>query len=64
MKEAVGLALDNKSEILIDFGCNLCKNLVYDPLACDKCDSIFCQICLSNWKNSNGGQDSCCPCCK
>ena len=31
LKEVVGLAVDKNSEILIDFACDLCKNLVYDP---------------------------------
>ena len=38
MKQLVGLAVDKKSKILIDFGCNICKSLVFDPLACSKCD--------------------------
>ena len=30
MKEAVGLAVDEKSEIPKDFACNICLSLVFD----------------------------------
>ena len=54
-------AFNNKSEIFRDFGCNLCKFVVYVPKAFSKWDDIFCKICLENWKK-RGGKD--CPCCK
>jgi hypothetical protein len=38
IKEAVGLAVDKKSEIPSDFVCNICMCLVFDPYSCNKCD--------------------------
>jgi hypothetical protein len=35
MKEAVGAAVDEKSEIPSDFVCNICMCLVFDPYACN-----------------------------
>ena len=40
IKEAVGRAVDEKSQIPVDFVCFICKSLVYDPYSCNKCDSI------------------------
>ena len=28
--------------------CQICLNLVFDPIKCMNCDQIFCRICLSN----------------
>jgi len=38
MKDAVGVAENEESEIRDEFSCNICMSLVYDPCACDKCD--------------------------
>jgi hypothetical protein len=34
MKDAVGLAENEESEIREEFSCNICMSLVYDPCAC------------------------------
>jgi hypothetical protein len=60
--EALGLAVDEKSSITPeDFACNICMALVYDPYACNRCDQMFCKVCVDAWKKS-GSQV--CPCCK
>jgi hypothetical protein len=41
LKEAVGIAVDEKSEVPADFACNICMGLVFDPYACNKYDKIF-----------------------
>ena len=33
----------------------------FDPIECDKCQNIYCHVCIDDWKKS--GQ-SLCPMCK
>ena len=60
IKEVVGHAIDEKSQIPGDFICNLCKCLLYDPYSCNKCDTIFCKICIDNRRKS--GNQVCASC--
>ena len=34
--------------------CQICLNLVFDPIKCMNCDQIFCRICLSNVVKKTG----------
>ena len=29
--------------------CNICKNIVWNPLECNKCEHCFCKNCIENW---------------
>ncbi len=60
IKEAVGRAVDEKSQIPVDFVCFICKCLVYDPYSCNKCESILCKICIDNRRKS--GYQGCASC--
>ena len=38
------------NEVLDQIECLICKAIPIDPLACNKCDYIFCKDCLGNYK--------------
>ena len=29
--------------------CNICKNIVWNPMECNKCEHCFCKNCIDNW---------------
>ena len=29
--------------------CNICKNIVCNPMECNKCEHCFCKTCIDNW---------------
>lgn len=29
--------------------CNICKNIVWNPMECSKCEHCFCKTCIENW---------------
>ena len=29
--------------------CNICKNIVWNPMECNKCEHCFCKSCIDNW---------------
>lgn len=33
--------------------CNICKNIVWNPMECNKCEHCFCKICIDNWLNQS-----------
>ena len=40
-----------------DFKCIVCFGIVWDPLQCFDCKTLFCAECIKNWNRG-------CPCCK
>jgi hypothetical protein len=40
-----------KETLLDEFKCGICSGLVYQPLECGECESLFCKLCISD--NSN-----------
>ena len=33
--------------------CNICKNIVWNPMECNKCEHCFCKTCIDNWLNQS-----------
>ena len=32
------------------FNCQMCFNIVENPVRCGECENIFCRDCIDNWK--------------
>ena len=35
------------------FTCNLCKEILLDPVECTNCSTAFCKLCISSWHQKN-----------
>lgn len=42
-----------KRDLDKDLICKLCKDIVQDPRECSKCQSIFCNDCLTNYQRTH-----------
>ena len=52
-------------EILPNFTCSICKDLLEDSVMIKQCDHIFCRSCLTEWvKSQNKGTNAPCPECR
>ncbi|CAF1611576.1 unnamed protein product [Rotaria sp. Silwood1] len=38
-----------------DLKCNICKNVLWQPIACKNCEIAFCSTCINQWLAENSG---------
>jgi len=43
--------LDNILEEI--FSCNICLQIIFDPVQCSRCQNMFCKNCIAFWKKTN-----------
>jgi hypothetical protein len=49
-------------DIDYDLVCPICSNLLLDPLDCMTCDSSFCQLCITDYRQRQIDPSNCmCP---
>ena len=54
-----GIAIDRiinstKDQKLIErLACPICLNIIWKPVSCTKCQTLFCDYCITKWTNSN-----------
>ena len=53
--------LNDRKEIVDEFLCIICLNLVNSPKICSNCDKLFCEDCLEKWFDVNS-TDKCANC--
>ena len=52
-------------EVLDSFNCVICLNIPINPLECNKCDVLFCDQCIKDYRDKTMGSISRkCPYCK
>ena len=49
LKETVGAGVDASGECPSDFKCNICVQLLFEPVECGSCNQLFCKDCISQW---------------
>lgn len=42
-----------------DATCSICKNIVLDPVECNKCENHYCTRCIQIWKSSTSNTSKC-----
>ena len=52
--------IGNNKALFKNLKCELCKNLLRKPVHCNKCNTNFCRVCISNELLIN----DCCPKCE
>ena len=52
-----------KSNIQDMIECQICMNLLHEPVECAECQTAFCGLCIKDWKTRNG-QYVTCPNCR
>ncbi|CAF4242222.1 unnamed protein product, partial [Rotaria sp. Silwood2] len=38
-----------------DLKCNICANILWQPIACKNCETAFCSTCINQWLAENSG---------
>ena len=46
-------------EIIYDFECSCCLNIVVNPLECKECPKLACSQCIRNWYGINKSCPNC-----
>ena len=49
----------NKNGISPSFQCNICLDLVMNPIECNSCSKLFCKECIESWLKSSKNHE--CP---
>jgi hypothetical protein len=42
-----------ENKIIEEYICSICISLVNSPKMCEKCESVFCEVCITKWKLEN-----------
>jgi len=46
IKDFFQTATDPQGETPENFKCNICSQIVWEPVECNNCDHIFCSFCI------------------
>ena len=33
--------------------CQICSNIIYEPMMCMSCQNVYCKLCISQWSRNN-----------
>ena len=43
------VAFDGDQDLVNNFVCSVCQDLLKDPKECSKCRNVFCRECIDKW---------------